>query len=327
MIETARGRIDDALAAEIQDFWDREAGFTGDAARARLPEVVCVLRRDGALVGVSSAFASEVPLVAGRPFWIFRTLLADAAAGQWRAMVGATYAVLDAEHKPAPGVPEGLCALVPEAERHRDPAAEWHDPLMIYAGYATDGRQVRIAYFGAERSESPAPEYDGGWLPGPGYRIERFQPGSGTPADDVVEMWVAEGTLDRAEAERRVSELVLVARDDQGRPVGASTAYLEHNPQLRANMWYFRAFVGAAHRKSMVAVALACNGRDLLEDRFRSGEDRRGIGVVYEVENPGLKRAFPRGRWLPTDFLFIGENSYGAHVRVHYFPGTVAPEA
>jgi hypothetical protein len=29
---------------------------------------------------------------------------------------------------------------------------------------------------------------------------------------------------------------------------------------------------------------------------------------------------------MPTDFLFIGENRYGAHVRVHYFPGVTAPD-
>jgi hypothetical protein len=29
---------------------------------------------------------------------------------------------------------------------------------------------------------------------------------------------------------------------------------------------------------------------------------------------------------MPTDFLFIGENSRGDHVRVHYFPGVAAPD-
>ena len=29
---------------------------------------------------------------------------------------------------------------------------------------------------------------------------------------------------------------------------------------------------------------------------------------------------------MPTDYLFLGENELGAHVRVHYFPGVLAPE-
>jgi hypothetical protein len=47
---------------------------------------------------------------------------------------------------------------------------------------------------------------------------------------------------------------------------------------------------------------------------------------VFEVENEGLKRYFPHGRWYESDVMFIGENARGAHVRVHYFPGVYAPE-
>ena len=46
---------------------------------------------------------------------------------------------------------------------------------------------------------------------------------------------------------------------------------------------------------------------------------------IYEVENEGLKRHFDDALSLPTDFTFIGENQRGDHVRVHYFPGALAP--
>jgi hypothetical protein len=58
----------------------------------------------------------------------------------------------------------------------------------------------------------------------------------------------------------------------------------------------------------------------------RAGGDRRGIGLLFEVENEGLKRIFPEARWMPTDFLCIGENQRGDHVRVHHFPDVPAPE-
>ena len=77
---------------------------------------------------------------------------------------------------------------------------------------------------------------------------------------------------------------------------------------------------------SNVAVMLALIGRDDLQERFVTRQDERGSGLLYEVENEGLKRHFPDALWLPTDFTFIGENERGDHVRVRYFPGALAPE-
>jgi hypothetical protein len=75
-----------------------------------------------------------------------------------------------------------------------------------------------------------------------------------------------------------------------------------------------------------VALSLALAGRDRLVERYTTGEDSRGLGVVFEIENEGLKRHLPKGLWRETDFLLVGVNAVGAHVRVHYFPGVHAPE-
>jgi hypothetical protein len=66
--------------------------------------------------------------------------------------------------------------------------------------------------------------------------------------------------------------------------------------------------------------------RDRLASRFASGEDRRAIGIVFEVESEILKRFFPQAVWPRTEFAFIGESSTGSHVRVFYFPGAPAPQ-
>ena len=76
---------------------------------------------------------------------------------------------------------------------------------------------------------------------------------------------------------------------------------------------------------STLAGSLAVHGREVLEERFVKGEDTRAGGIIYEVENPGLKSYFNKALWLPTDFTFIGENERGDHVRVHYFPGATVP--
>lgn len=164
------------------------------------------------------------------------------------------------------------------------------------------------------------------WQLSPGYRVDPFHDQDAATGKDAAELWTREGVLGPEEATRRVDEILLVATDSERRLAGICTTYLQHNEQLRAEMWYFRAFVSAAHRQSNLAVTLALAGRDHLVQRHVSGRDRRGLGIIFEVENRGLQRHFPDALWLPTDFLFIGESPNGAHVRVHYFPGARAPE-
>jgi hypothetical protein len=123
-----------------------------------------------------------------------------------------------------------------------------------------------------------------------------------------------------------VGEVHLVALHETDGLVGLSSAYLRRNQQLQLDLWYYRAYVAPAHRRSNVAVNLAVSGRDLLQERFVSGRDVRGRGIVYVVENEGLKRAFDQALWIPTGVTFIGVNAEDDHVRVRYFPGALAAE-
>lgn len=164
------------------------------------------------------------------------------------------------------------------------------------------------------------------WRLDEGYRIELFAEQDGVSAEDVLALWGRELPLADEERGRRIHEVLLVATTDGGELVGVSSAYLQQNEQLAMDLWYYRAFVASGHRQSNVAVNLALIGRDHLEQRFVSGADPRAGGMVYEVENEGLKRHFDDALWLPTDFTFIGENERGDHVRVRYFPGALAPE-
>jgi len=122
-----------------------------------------------------------------------------------------------------------------------------------------------------------------------------------------------------------VAEILLLASDRAGRPAGVCTTVLRRVDQLGAELWYTRVFVGAAHRRSHVALGLALAARDRLARRYASGADRRAIGIVFEVESEILKRYFPDAVWPRTGFAFIGETPAGSHVRVFYFPGAPAP--
>lgn len=146
-IEVVRGRTNGPLRDELLAFWAERRALRAEQAEERLPEVVCVARLDGELAGACSVFAAAVPLIGGRRFWIYRSLLDEAVADQGPSMLSATFDVLDEDFDASPGAPIGLCVLAGEPERRRRPEAEWSDPRMIYAGYLGDGRQVRIAYF------------------------------------------------------------------------------------------------------------------------------------------------------------------------------------
>jgi hypothetical protein len=147
-------------------------------------------------------------------------------------------------------------------------------------------------------------------------------------------MWVTEAKVEEPEAQRRVAELFAVATSRDGALAAVCTAYLQRNDQLRAEAWHLRTYVSTAHRMSHLAFMLALAGRDHLQGRFVGGEDRRGIGLLFEVQNEALKRQgtgevsrfMTRALWHMTDSFFIGENVRGDHVRVHYFPGAEAPE-
>jgi hypothetical protein len=146
-IEVVRGRLDRRRADELLSFWAERGALPGDEARRRLPEVVCVLRLDGALAGACSVYPADVALIGSRRFWVYRSLLDDNAIGQTHEMIRATFEVLEGEFSGSVGEPIGLCVLVDAAERRLRPELVWADPALLYAGYLPDGRQVRVAYF------------------------------------------------------------------------------------------------------------------------------------------------------------------------------------
>jgi GNAT superfamily N-acetyltransferase len=157
-------------------------------------------------------------------------------------------------------------------------------------------------------------------------RIELFAEQDLVSEQDVVDLWTSEALLKEEEARRRLDELLLVATTPSGELAGLATTFLKRNDQLRAELWHYRTFVAESHRQTNVALAMALTARDHLVQRFVSREDDRGLGIIFEIENEILKRFEPRAVWPRTGFAFIGETPRGAHVRVHYFPGVLAPD-
>jgi hypothetical protein len=330
-IETARGNLEGDRSERLLRFWSENDGLTDDQARQRLPEAVCLLLDStGEIAGVSSVSAHDLPLIGGRPFWLYRAVLLPAAAETAKEMVDATYEALEKEYEHSG--PIGLCMLVDDhALIEGRPEAYWMDTGFMYAGYV-DGSQVRLRYFFDATISPGMPNSPNNYEWDPDahaleerYRIERLDEIDEVTPDDVLALWAREGAVPEAEASRRVHEVMMVAIDKDDSLAGISSVYLQRNAQLGMDLWHFRTFVGTPHRGSNLSLQLLWTSRDHLEERFVAGEDTRGPGVIIELEHEGLKGWFNRAYWWPSKVSFIGENERGDHVRVYFFPGATAP--
>ena len=336
-IEAVRGDLTPARERQILDFWSAHVALDEQIARERLRQVVCVaLDPGGEVVGVNSVFEELVKPV-GRRFWVYRTLLHPSAAPAADELINAAFDALEAEFDPSGDEPLGLCAR-PGPAATPAPEVIWPETNLVYAGYDDQNRQVRIRYFDDARIGPGVPgspsldqtrdhvyKAEELYKGGEPYRVVPLSETADVSSDDVVAMWLRERVIPEDEAHRRAEQVQMVAIHGDEGVVGVTSAYLRLNRQLRTDLWHYRGYVAKAHRQSLLASVLGWEGRDWLSARFASGDDTRAPGIIYEVENPGLRAYLNRAMWLPLRFGFIGENEKGAHVRVHWFPGAQVP--
>jgi hypothetical protein len=153
-----------------------------------------------------------------------------------------------------------------------------------------------------------------------GYRIERL----GDHAD-VIEFWRREG-LDLREREgRRAHEVLFVGIHDSGELAAECSVYLQRDARLGLDLWFLRVYTGREHRMSDLATGLVRAAHRHLESRYVSGDDARGVGLAFEIENPGLSTR-AHAVWPNTGAAFLGLTERGQHLRVNYFEGARAPE-
>jgi hypothetical protein len=277
---------------------------------------------------VSAPPQESIPLV-GRKFWVHPGGSGDFDDEEFNA----TFENLAKHFEPGAAGPLGVCVIVDDRElMQRRPEAVWPETELMFAGYLPDDRQIRIRYFwgatiGPGLPDSPSLDQaiaDDHPLE-ERYRIEPLAESNAVGPEDVIALWEREGVLPGPMARQRVQQVHLVAIRDEQQVAGVSTVYLEHNPQLRLDLWYYRTFVGSEHRHTNVARHLISSNRDLLESRFTSGEDTRAPGMIFALEHEGMRRHLNTALWAHSRFVFIGDDQHGWHVRVFYFPGALVP--
>ena len=141
------------------------------------------------------------------------------------------------------------------------------------------------------------------------------------PADaEAVRMfWRNEGALDNAvDIDRRLPQVVMYAHTASGEVVGVSTAIAVLQPRFGQPMYYYRAFVGKAWRKSKVVRDLMNRSNALLE-AHAAEHGFPCIGVLLELENAGFYRTLRKAVWWNPRFYYIGKSDRGLELRAYYF--------
>ena len=150
--------------------------------------------------------------------------------------------------------------------------------------------------------------------------------------DEVVDFWLEERVLAQGKAEERAAQLLVVCRHIDGVVAAVSTAMPTFVERLGLRCFYFRAFVGPAHRvrglrSSKVIHQLVRKSYDALNARFQQGIDVDCVGLYLEIENPNLQRH--RNELIWTDdgasVVFVGISPGGHHARIWYFDKAKLP--
>jgi hypothetical protein len=149
---------------------------------------------------------------------------------------------------------------------------------------------------------------------------------------EAVAFWLRESALSEGRACERAPQLVAVCRDAAGNLAAVSTALPTLVPRLGLRCFFFRAFVGRAHRTrglrpSRLIQQLLLHSYEALNRRFQQGRDPDVVGLYLEIENARIVRHRRELVWsdLGANIIFVGVLPGGRQARVWYFDGAKLP--
>lgn len=141
-------------------------------------------------------------------------------------------------------------------------------------------------------------------------------------ADEIATFWLAQQALnDRRQAVTRSQQAAFIARGEDNNIVGVSTAYKQMSPQIGHYFYYMRAFVHPDYRDGDIGRVFTRAIVAFFELFYITGVDKEIIGVFMEIENRFFQNYRRDAILQEADFVYIGKNERGAHLRVRYFEG------
>lgn len=149
---------------------------------------------------------------------------------------------------------------------------------------------------------------------------------------EAIRFWSEEAALSYDEATARAHQLLTVARDRTGAIAATSTAYATPVGHLGFPCYYYRSYVGRAHRaiglRSLkLGKCLLSRSFETLNQRFVDGRDRDTLGLYLEIQNQKLRRHHRQTVWQlgSARFAYIGITESGRLCRLAYFDNSSIP--
>lgn len=148
-----------------------------------------------------------------------------------------------------------------------------------------------------------------------------YQQVTATVSEEIVQLWLDAKVLSRPEAERRVKEVVLTARNENGVLVGVNTVYRQ-DFRSRGNTYYFyRVFIRPEDRGVFgLRRCMSLQARQFLKEYPNPHGETQGVVIVNEnrkLSRKGAKRMLERDGWT-----FWGVGPKGFDVWFVNFDGT-----
>lgn len=143
---------------------------------------------------------------------------------------------------------------------------------------------------------------------------------------ELAEFWLEnKALLDPAKATDRAAQVVCIARGEDGKIAGVSTAYPRIVPMLRQPMYYYRNYLGKDHRGKNLSIPFLQKSRAVLQEYCLAMPKPLCIGIILSLENQRLAAHYDAAHWPRTGFTFIGYSPDGHQLRVNYFDGVRLP--
>ena len=136
--------------------------------------------------------------------------------------------------------------------------------------------------------------------------------------EEVINLWVTERILPQPEAERRVDELVLVIRNEEGDAIGVVTTYIRDFLKPGNYYYFLRMFIKPAERKSYSLLIDAYRRTFTVLDEYQQVE-LNPHGLLLEMENMKFSGKRIVKKLSENGLVYWGRNALGNDVWYHRF--------